>query len=165
MATCPACWSLLASPTRPAKGSVWFDCPRCGEIILTDEVVEDLPVITKGRPVDIAKLSHSFRQIYEHSPGTIITKHLALSLLEAGDLPSPQGQLENLILYLGEQQGRPGVSLEMTAAQVSWIGSVDFEDFVFIVQSGIDLGLVSANIRRGFTAPLSIQDARLTCQI
>lgn len=107
--TCEVCGTTPANgipllPGMPIESS-GRDCPRCGKFYLVGTAVNLLPqLITQGK-IDRSVLSHRLRHRYDVKGQTVQLFESDLGLYIGDvDLPKPQEQFDNLILWIGTRQ-------------------------------------------------------------
>lgn len=99
--------SLQLPPDLPIE-SAGRACPRCGQFYLVGSAVNSLPGLIAGGTVNRSVLSHRIRRRYDAAQ-----KPLQLSAPDLnafiGDTkpPTPQEQVDNLILWIGNNQQAP----------------------------------------------------------
>jgi hypothetical protein len=72
----------------------------------------------------------------------LVSSELLKNILENTELPRPQEQLENLILWLGETQPNMGATIEPEDNVIAAIGVVDVSSLGFLVSQAVDAGLM-----------------------
>jgi len=102
---CPICEQTLIDDHGhypPKTGDRrYFDCPRCGAYILSRSLAQDLSSILKGDNEKIAILSHSIRKMHRRNEWPYIDSYLITDILKIS-LPNPFEQIDNFVLWLGE---------------------------------------------------------------
>src|SRR5262245_33790051 len=88
---------------RPENGNIRFDCDRCGAFVLTGSAEKELP--NHLTPIRRSLMSHALRRMQraEEAPPKIST-YAFESFWREDRLPTPQQQVDNLILWIGRNQ-------------------------------------------------------------
>lgn len=142
---CPVCSAEhLGTWTIGTPGSLGFDCPRCGRFKVDNELRESLPYKSKHGNAG-AILSHMLYQMTRSEEWPLLTRKLMDRLLENNALPRPAEQFENLILWIGENQGTVGAIVRTSLATIAAIGTSDVMSLHFLLQQGIERGLFSGS--------------------
>ena len=131
---CPICKSQIIPNSEPRySGGAYqeFNCPRCGVFRLDYSLLSNLETYLQLVKNGEAILSHWVR-LRSESYNSIITTDVVKKILETKTLPSPNEQLENLLLYLGNHAKKPSDSVDCKPIQVvSIIGAVDTHDVTY----------------------------------
>lgn len=166
MSNCPVCTFVLLSEAKRHGGRAFFECPRCGCFSMTDEVFADWPFwLREYESTRRAILSHALYQMTKRQQWALLTTGLLENILKNTQLPKPQEQLENLILWLGENQPDTGKDVREgkdTASAIAAAGAVDQGGLVFLVEQAREARLVQANILQA--KPPVVAALRLTLQ-
>ncbi len=141
MDLCPICGTPLLQEVKKAD-PVLYDCPRCGGYALTREANSDLDSFLGKYDDPEPRLSHAIRKMTDQQRWPLIKSNLLEDILKHTQLPRPQEQLENLILWLGETQRRPGQIVRPEIHLVPRIGAADADDFAFVARHAIEAGLL-----------------------
>jgi len=107
---CPVCSTLGMNYLPHALGpdSSGLDCRRCGQYYLTGAAVEILPRRVAERRINVTLLSHNIRMWFdEHERPMVLVEESLKPYLEDLAYISPRQQLDNLILWIGANQGAP----------------------------------------------------------
>jgi hypothetical protein len=124
---CPVCFSFDCA-RRPFPGAhdvTEYFCGRCGAFALTGTAAAILPRELESQPIRCALTSHKIRRMHQPEQKTVWigSDSLATFWIE-GRLPTPQQQLDNLILWIGDSQATPDSFAQSTAAFIgAWIGA------------------------------------------
>lgn len=142
---CPVCqWHAIVNK-RHISPEVAVECARCGSFHLSQEAYEDMPHRQKSLDDYCRSIaSHKIRRMQGY-PNQIHKKHdrFASAVIDDdrvgnlfhGNLPDPQEQADNLILYVGNQCKRlPGPLRRIDLNTVgSMLGSSSREDVFYII--------------------------------
>lgn len=149
MPQCPVCGSTLNRMEEHPDGADLnrYDCPRCGEFSLTGTVVgiigEKMAEFSNGP----AKLSHVLRKMSKREPRVLIDSVSLKHILQQTELPSPQEQLENLILWLGDHLTSPSAEVHVEGlALIAELGAVTIGDVGYVVEHAVSVGLVDGQV-------------------
>ena len=103
---CPICQHSL---NKKAEGGdpFLFNCIGCGDFVMGQDAIDDLPALVHGRKFALPLLSHAVRSITESNTRPIIQIGLLEKILKSSQLPSPQEQLERFVVWFGKNQETP----------------------------------------------------------
>lgn len=123
--SCPVCETTLTGFYPPNK----YDCPRCGEFILTGSLQAVLPGKLAGGIHRRALMSHKLRRMArDGQPPADISTYTVDSFWTDEVMPTPTEQADDLILWVGNNQlstDQPtGASLYFLGA---WVGTSLFD--------------------------------------
>jgi hypothetical protein len=111
MGQCPICATTGAEqlPPIPPPGnsdSIGWDCPRCGQFYLAGSAAAVLPPLLDREEINASRLSHVLRIHFDESkkPRRWSEEDLAL-FKQDPTYVRPQQQFDNLILWIGKNQG------------------------------------------------------------
>lgn len=120
----------------------FFECPRCGPYSLSGTaqavIVGQLERSHEGR----ARLSHALYRMTKREQWALVSSELLKNILENTELPRPQEQLENLILWLGETQPNMGATIQPGENAIAAVGVIDNSSLGFLVSQAIEAGLL-----------------------
>lgn len=139
MTECPVCNSMLKEYVA-REGRI--ACPRCGPYSLSTEAQEDLASHLGRRENSRALLSHALYHMTKREQWALVTTELLQNILDSTELPRPQEQLENLILWLGEAQPNMGATIDPEVDAIAAVGVVDNSSLGFLVSQATDAGLL-----------------------
>jgi hypothetical protein len=152
---CPVCSSHLRSKTESPAGTdaTAYDCPRCGDFLLTGTLVASISNLLLRSPDATAKLSHAIRQSQEENASPILNTITAEAILKR-PLPRPREQADLLIRWLAENVSGPGETLWVEFnTHGSIIGSKSTAGFELVLDhlfaSGLVTGLQAKTIEGG----------------
>jgi hypothetical protein len=144
---CPICDHDLVNWDKTNHGNFVFDCPQCGEFILTPEANEDLPQLRKKHSDSAQLLSHSvYRMSMHQKDKPSLDEQLIEQVLSNGSIPSPIEQLDNLVLWLGRSQSSLGDSMQVTERAVSAIGTKTSQDVGFLIGQAKRCQFIEGNV-------------------
>src|SRR5262245_19797371 len=124
---CPVClWASCERSSFPrAADATQFSCARCGQFVLTGTAEAILPAQIDLKPNRRALMSHRLRRMYEREKKPVWINSLG-SFWADDRLPSPQRQLDDLILWVGDAlaERAPSDKVKTTLPFLSaWIGA------------------------------------------
>jgi hypothetical protein len=93
-------------------------------------------------PEERARLSYAVRRIASPGRRPIINSYMLEAVLRETVLPTPQGQLENLILWLGQKEPFAGRRINVADEAISAVGAVDHTGLCFIAKHALSQGLI-----------------------
>lgn len=108
-----------------------------------------------------AKLSHALYRMSRSEQWALITSDLLSNILSES-LPRPNEQLDNLILWLGENQPTMGESIQIGNQAIAAIGTTDIGSVGFLTAQAIEDGLISGEVIRTLGGNCLIPSAQLT---
>ena len=125
MAACIVCRTPNAT-TEPgaARGGPSFfryDCPRCGSFVLSENAGFDLEGQLEQVPLRRSLMSHTLRRMQrpDNSHLHIITKDELPTFWREERLPTPLQQVDNLIVWVGDNQAAPSIWAETTVPAIA----------------------------------------------
>ncbi len=158
---CPVCKTELRK-TESQGDRYFFDCPRCGPFSLSGTAQS----MMKGRLEQVkdgsAKLSHALYRMTKRQQWAMLTSELLDNILFNTELPRPQEQFENLILWLGDSQPSMGRAMHVPNEAIAAVGVVDSAGLGYMVGQAIDAGLVSGSVQKMMSGDCIIPSAQLT---
>src|SRR5262245_27893824 len=141
--TCVVCESRLNhGPFPPGdhrRELMYYPCPRCGDFRISWEANDDIGDLLRSHPERRAILSHGIRRLHRTTGNKppVILNAVARHILEQ-KLPTPGEQVDNLVIWLGEQgeaQGTgTGIDIPYPFA-AGIIGTVDRGGVKWVVQT------------------------------
>jgi hypothetical protein len=99
-----------------------------------------------------AKLSYALYRMTKREPGVKLDSGMLKNLIKSTDLPNPQEQLDNLILWLGEKLSISGISSrcdvldKRSASAISAAGAKNINDVRYVVSQAIEVGLMRGKV-------------------
>jgi hypothetical protein len=132
MNACPICGTLLLRPAKPAGDGLEIECPNCSPYFLSGSA---LKVLERGyAPIERARISHG---LFGRSRSPL-TSHTLEDLLSTIRLPGAGDLIDNLLLYVADETGGPGGTVDIDA--ISWrarIGAQEVDGVIWAIeQSG-----------------------------
>jgi hypothetical protein len=123
--SCPICETALTGFYPPEK----YDCPRCGEFILTGSLQAELPGKLSGRIHRRALMSHKLRRMARGGqPPPKISTYTVDSFWTNEVMPTPAEQADDLILWVGDNQLSPDYPLRAALYFLgAWVGTSLFD--------------------------------------
>jgi nucleoside 2-deoxyribosyltransferase len=147
---CNVCGSPAAVRTDGGY-YVFIDCPRCGLFQLSRAFADDHPVISTSEQKR-ALTSHLIRKMQQGAKRTVLGDEFFASLSQHS-LPRPAEMLDNLLLWISEQVGRPGATISFDYNSVSLaasIGAVDgSKEVAWAQRTLVEQQLLKAGAWRG----------------
>jgi len=146
-AKCPVCDSPLIDGLRQNQGNrIYFNCPQCGHFGLgraTELMLDTL--LTDPRKKSI--LSYGIRKTPRRGPDTTLFDLEACKrIVDAGVLPTPHEQGDNLIRWLGANLAGPGRSLRVSFPEHGGIMEAQSEEgFSFVLAGLLNAGLLEGD--------------------
>lgn len=154
-AHCPICSSELLSKSESPAGrdATGYDCPRCGDFLLTGSLVASISNLLLRDSDAVAKISHAIRQSQEENASPIFNTTTVEEILKR-PLPRPREQADLLIRWLAGNVQGPGETLWIEfSTHGSIIGSKSPAGFELVLDhlfaSGLVTGLQSKTIGGG----------------
>lgn len=161
MENCPVCNSkLIKSDERGDRN--FYECPRCGPYSLSFEAKQDMAWQLSRSENSSARLSHALYHMTKHEQWALVTNQLLQNILDNTELPKPQEQLENLILWLGETQPNMGATIHAKESAISAVGVVDIFSLGFLVSQSIEAGLMKGDVQNYLGGDSGIYSLQLT---
>ncbi len=154
---CPLCKVGLSAPTKPSSITRVL-CPNCGAYDLAQEFYEDFlknagSILTKK---NLATLSYAIRGRQPSPP--LLVEEWANQTLKNTALPTASEQLDNLILYLGNQLSGPGETVNIDPFELTAeLGSTSESATSWNIQ-----GAFKENLIEGVESLRSFLDVTLT---
>ncbi len=161
MTECPVCNSVLKQFENRGD-RLFFECPRCGPYSLSWEASQDLNYYLSKAVNNDAKLSHVLYHMSKREQWALVTTGLLQNILDSSELPRPQEQLENLILWLGETQPSMGATVQPKEDAIAAVGVVDISSLAFLVTQAIEAGLMKGLVQEYIGGGCSIFSLQLT---
>jgi hypothetical protein len=147
--TCVVCASRLNDGPFPpgdhGRELIYYPCPRCGDFRISWEANDDIGDALRSHPERRAILSHGIRRMRRATGNKppVILNEVARRILERG-LPTATEQVDNLLLWLGEQEGgRTGAAIDVPYPfGAGIVGCLDRDGVNFAVQALAEKGLI-----------------------
>jgi Zn-finger nucleic acid-binding protein len=161
MLNCPVCNSALKKFVEQGRRNL-CECPRCGPYSISIEAQDDLPSLLSRGKNSSARLSHALYHMTKREQWAFVTTTLLQNILDNTELPRPQEQLENLILWLGDTQPNMGATIEAEDDAIAAVGMVDMPSLGFLVSQAIGVGLLKGEVVAFLGGACSILSLQLT---
>lgn len=139
---CPICGHSLNTRVE-GTDPVLFNCIGCGSFVMGQDAIDDLPALLHGKKFAAPLLSHALRNITESNRRPNIQIELLEKILKSSQLPSPQEQLERLIIWFGRNQETPTSAVRPSQDTLAYIGAIDNEGLYYVAKRALDLKLIS----------------------
>lgn len=161
MDLCPVCETELAKTERRGNRAL-FECPRCGPYSLPGTAEVMLPMAIEGVEFGRAILSYALHRMTKREQWATVSSDVLENILRNTSLPSPMEQLDNLVLWYGQNQKSPAREISPVGQTISAVGASDSTDLGFIIQYAIDRKLLSGQIHRALAGNYIFSPMRLT---
>lgn len=151
-ANCPVCSMVMLEAARDVfeTGGKIYSCPNCGCFKLDPRSQSLVARISSDSPEQLPLLSYSIRRMNDRTDCPSVSKELIAEILSNSHLPSPTEQVENLLLWLGENLSFPGQQIRIIPQKhTAVIGAASRENFFIIAQELIDSGLFKGSAASG----------------
>lgn len=147
LAACPLCQSSLDRQvdllfTKPKRVS----CSNCGNFVVPLEFYSDWIETARLKLRDLATLSYAIRRLQRDGElAPLIVETTAKELLDATTLPNALGQIDNLVLFLGQTLTEPGATIDLIPSNLrAVLGAVSNEGAEWVIDQAIARDLVQA---------------------
>ena len=114
---------------------------------------------TKG---GAAKVRHALYRRRKGETWVTLTSELFKDILDNQNMPRPYEQLDNLVLWLGENQPTMGIGIQVDDPAVAAVGAEDMASVGFLTSQAIDSGLVNGEVISQIGGGCFIPSAQLT---
>lgn len=162
MTECPVCNSTLKKKIESRGNRGFYECPRCGSYSLSYEAQHDLAGYLSQGENSRARLSHALYHMTKREQWALVTTTLLQNILGSTELPRPQEQLENLILWLGEAQPNMGATIQAEENAIAAVGVFDISSLGFLVSQAIEAGLLKGGVQPFLGGGCAIHSLQLT---
>ena len=144
---CPVCKAILQDDPIPSRGDEkFFDCPRCGEFVLSGTLFSTLPGTLQDDKNASAKISYAIRSMQKSDQEVKLDTQNIKPILETS-LPRPSEQADLLLRWVAENIGGPGETVAVNPHKhSSVIGSKTPEGFELILRYLMDMDLLIGNM-------------------
>lgn len=136
---CPVCGDSLLEEGRNGD-RYFYDCPRCGQYALSGRVSAFINHQLGLEKTSKARLSHALYKMTSREQWAMLDSEHLNSILQNSTVPSPQEQLENLILWMGTHQSSPGASASYSNQVISAMGALDEPGAGFLIAHAEEKG-------------------------
>jgi hypothetical protein len=143
---CPVCGTSLLDRRHDYGNRAYFNCPRCSLFGLTRPAEFTLDTLLTD-PRKRAILSYGILKTPRRGADTLLLDLEACKrIVDAGVLPTPHEQGDNLIRWLGANLAGPGVSVRISFPQHGRIAEAQSEaGFNFVVAGLMNAGLLEGD--------------------
>lgn len=151
MTKCPLCTYELEQEPRDVfetEGKI-FLCPNCGCFELSFESITNFPGLVVDSPKGPAILSHAVRKMNARKECPKLTWDLVERILATTELPSPIEQVENLLLWLGDNTNFGEFFSLVPQKHQAIVGGTGSENLVAAVKALQDRGWTRGSIVSG----------------
>lgn len=145
-AFCPVCKSNLLK-TEAQGDRHFFECPRCGPFSLSGSAKEIIAFHVSKADDVATKVSYALYRMTKAEPWSMLTTHMLENIVRNTELPHPQEQLENLVVWLGERQPTMAKAIAINESAVSASGAADKDSVGFLVSQAVDAGFMAGNVQ------------------
>ncbi len=147
---CPICQSPLGSKEdQPPKigDKEYFNCPRCGEFVLSRSIFQALVShnLLNDDLGKIAVLSHSIHKMQRKGEIPYLDSYLVDQLLQ-NSLPSLSEQIDNFILWLGDETEYGETVWVEPSSHQSIMGAKTKATFVFVLKYLLNANLIDGEL-------------------
>lgn len=144
---CPVCKTILRK-SESRDGRHFFECFRCGPFSLSGTAKVTLPhALTQSDDV-ATKISYALYRMTKREQWALLTSELLENIIRYTELPRPLEQLENLVLWLGDNQPNMGAEISIDESTISATGASDISSVGFLVSQAVSAGLIAGNAER-----------------
>jgi hypothetical protein len=127
-----------------------YRCPNCGPFTLDRHGQGLVNRIAQDVPDQLAVLSHTIRKMNERSECPLVTKELIKQIVDNSRLPSPTEQVENLLLWLGDNLHSFGDQVQLfPQSHTAIIGAAGLDNFYHVTQELINRGFFKGSAGSG----------------
>lgn len=138
---CPVCGTaLLKEEDRDDR--FFIDCPTCGPYSLSGSAMRMLEWQLRLRPDARALVGHVLYKMAAKEQWAMMSSDVLTAVVRDSSLPGPQEQLDNLVIWLGENQKNKGEGIRYSRRIQAATGGLDFSEMCFIVQCASERGLI-----------------------
>ncbi len=158
---CPVCKTDLVK--AEVRGERYFyECPRCGPYSLSYEANCDLAWYLQKDGDASRKLSYALFRMTKRQQWAMLTNDLVGDIVAHTELPRPQEQLENLVLWLGDAQPSMGTSIVIDDKAISACGAADLASVAFLAAQAIAMDLMAGEVTSMVDGSYFIPSIQLT---
>ena len=158
---CPVCTTELTRSEDRGERS-FYECKRCGLFSLSYEARQDLAWHMGRNEEAPRKLSYALYRMTKQEQWAMLTTDLIANILANAELPRPQEQLENLILWMGVTQPSMGSGIQVDERALSATGAEDMGSLGFLISQASNAGLMTGEVIHAMGGDCFIPSAQLT---
>ena len=146
---CLICSTELLSPAQEIfeTNAIQYACPNCGSFELAFESQTSMSEISIKAPEKLPILSHAIRRMSKEGTPARIDLDLLNRILDTATLPTPVEQLENLLLWIGDNMQAFGESILLDPGTGSAAAGVaNIGNFAALGKALIERGLFEGTL-------------------
>jgi len=161
-ANCPVCSMEMLEPAHDVfeTGAKIYSCSNCGRFELDLRSQSLVDRISSNNPEQLSLLSYAIRRMNHRTDCPSVSKELIEEILSNSQLPSPAEQVENLLLWLGENLHFFGDQTRIfPKTHTAIIGAASVDNFFVVAQELIRSHLFegSAALGPSFSGTLTLK--------
>jgi hypothetical protein len=143
---CPICKGALSAVSMMRRGSIAkIDCFNCGSYYLADQYHLDYIGNRSLNPAELATLSFAIRRMQSSGQPPLLVQDMAEDILRTTNLPTAQEQINNFVLYLGQQSEEPGVEINWSSKNIrAVLGCITEDASEWILSQAIERSLIKS---------------------
>jgi hypothetical protein len=142
---CPLC-AMAVKPATPGPGALdasLFECPRCGNFMVSGTALATVAHVLGSSRDNGAKLSHAARRAHEQRERLLLTTHV-IEAIVGQPLPRPREQADLLLRWIAENVPGPGQTVRVNSVtHAGIVGSTSLQGFELVLDHLFDSGLVT----------------------
>lgn len=158
---CPVCKTELRE-SEERGDRTFFECSRCGPYSLSGTAKATLPYVLAQNEEAATVISYVLYRITRQEPWAMLTSEMLENIVRNTELPRPLGQLDNLVLWLGENQPSMGASIDYREDVIPATGAHDLASVGFLVSQAVALGLINGEVAEFLGGECQIHSLQLT---
>jgi len=161
-AKCPVCSMEMSEPAHDdfeTRAKI-YSCPNCGCFKLDPRGQSLVAKISSNNPEQLPLLSYAIRRMNHGTDFPSVSAELIEEILSNSHLPSPTEQVENLLLWLGENLRFFGEWIRIIPQKhTAVIGAASLENFSIVGQVLIESALFKGSAASGpsFSGTLTLE--------
>lgn len=158
---CPICrHGLVKKEDRGER--LFFECPRCGCYSLSGTAFATLSWRLNQRPDASDKLSYALYRMTKREQWVMLDSELLGNIITNTELPRPQGQLENLIAWIGDSLPTVGATVEVSEHVLSAVGAKDMTSVRVLLGHAQQSGYIEGQFADFLGGGFAVYGLRLT---
>lgn len=158
---CPVCKTALRK-TEDRGGRTFFECSRCGPYSLSGTAKATLPYLLAQNEDAATVVSYVLYRMTRREQWAMLTSEMLENIVRNTELPRPLEQLDNLVLWVGENQPNMGAEIAINESAVSATGASDPLSVGFLVSQAVGAGLIAGIVERVLSGDYIIPSIQLT---
>ena len=163
---CPICKTKLSNEKSPEMQEEAYEihCSNCGKYQVSRNYYDDFLDSNILKNPQLAILSHAIQRMQSNGSQHLINEELASKILRSTTLPTATEQLDNLVLYLGQNLTEPGQKIKILNRDMmrATLGSITAEGSEWVIEQAIELGLMQGTIFHTVAGSEPVQNATLS---